>query len=119
MKAIEMNDMELDNISGGTCGELNELLDAIDSRAGAVGIMEKSVRTAGDRCFSFGITQFANIATRNAAAPICEKILKDSFGIDSYISIGWGGTGIRSVNNSYSKNGKSLSHAEVLKIIQG
>ena len=46
-----------------------------------------------------------------------EKALKDCYGIDAYISIGWLGTGFRESGNRYSKDGKSLSHSEVLNII--
>ena len=56
-------------------------------------------------------------AWRNVAAPLAEKALKDCYGIDANISIGWFGTGFRESGNSYSKGGHGLSHQQVLDII--
>jgi hypothetical protein len=43
--------------------------------------------------------------------------LKDEYGIEAHIDIGWLGLGIASENNTYKdiKTGKSLTHQEVMK----
>lgn len=43
--------------------------------------------------------------------------LKDKYGIEAHIDIGWLGLGIASENNTYKdiKTGKSLTHSEVMK----
>ena len=109
-----LNDAELENISGGTVAQFEEIYSALEKQAGVAGDISNGLRKI------LSLIPGGDIGTavwRNAAAPIAEKALKDCYGIDAYISIGWLGTGFRESGNRYSKDGKSLSHAEVLNII--
>ena len=90
---------QLDSVNGGTVAEFTD---------------DSALRTILDHLPGGKI---GTAAWRNAAAPLAEKALKDCYGIDAYISIGWGGSDFRSSGNTYSKNGKGLSHQEVLNII--
>ena len=109
-----LNDAELENISGGTVAQFEEIYSALEKQAGVAGDISNGLRKI------LSLIPGGDIGTavwRNAAAPIAEKALKDCYGIDAYISIGWLGTGFRESGNRYSKGGKSLTHAEVLDII--
>lgn len=105
---------ELDQIAGGTVAEFNEIWSALEKKAGTVGAVSEGLRKVLDMMPGGNV---GSAAWRNVAAPLAEKALKDVFGINSYISIGWLGTGFRESGNTYSKNGKGLSHNQVLQII--
>ena len=109
-----LNDAQLDQTSGGTVAEFEDIYSALEKQAGVAGNISNGLRTI------LNLIPGGDIGTavwRNAAAPIAEKALKDCYGIDAYISIGWVGTGFRESGNRYSKDGKSLTHAQVLDII--
>lgn len=107
-------DAQLDQISGGTIAEHDELWNALEKQAGIAGDINNGLRTILN---AIPGGKIGTAAWRTAAAPLMEKALKDCYGIDSYISIGWLGTGFRESGNRYSKDGKSLTHAQVLDII--
>ena len=114
--ASEMIDMDqLDNISGGTVAEFNDIYNAFEKKVGTVGEVSNGIRTIVDAIPVAG--KVSTAAWHNIAAPLVEKGLKDVYGIDANISIGWLGSGFRESGNIYSKNGKGLSHQEVLNII--
>lgn len=109
-----LTDTQLDFINGGTVAEFNDIWNALEKKAGVAGDISNALRKILDMVPGGGI---GTAAWRNVAAPLAEKALKDCFGINSYISIGWLGTGFRESNNSYSRNGQGLSHQDVLNII--
>ena len=109
-----LSEEELYFVNGGTVAELNDIWGALEKKTGTLGDVSNTLRTILDY-LPGGAAGTA--LWRNAAAPLAEKALKDCFGIDSYISIGWLGTGIRESGNRYSKNGRGISHQEVLNII--
>ena len=115
-----MNDFELDNVVGGTVAEFEEILDAVNGKIGLFGDMSSAARKALDLLGPAG--SLGKSAAYLALAPMFEKALKNDLDIDAYISVGWGGTGIRSTHNSYSINGKSdisLKNASRSNMIAG
>lgn len=116
MEMEKMNEFELDNVSGGTVTEFEEILDAGNSKIGIAGDLGSAARKALDMLGPGG--SMAKSAAYMVLAPMWEKALKHDLNIDAYISIGWLGTGIRSTHNRYSINGKSISHQEVLNMIK-
>ena len=111
----KMTDCELDNVAGGTVKELEELFAAVSDNAGIGGDLGAVVQAFSRDNFGHG--DHNKYITNAAMAPAFEKALKNDLGIDAYISVGWRGTGFRSVPNTYSINGKSISHQEVLQMI--
>ena len=109
-----LNMEQLDSVNGGTVAEFTDIWSALEKQAGALGTVDSALRTILDHLPGGKI---GTAAWRNVAAPLAEKALKECYGIDAYISIGWGGSDFRSSGNTYSKNGKGLSHQEVLNII--
>ena len=100
MKKFEngkMNDMELENVAGGTHREMVELHSA----------MTKNPSKLGTHIPGISEITKSHIIDR----------LKDEYGIEAHIDIGWLGMGIASENNTYKdiKTGKSLTHQEVMK----
>ena len=100
MKKFEngkMNDMELENVAGGTHREMVELHSA----------MAKNPSKLGTHIPGISEITKSHIIDR----------LKDEYGIEAHIDIGWLGLGIASENNTYKdiKTGKSLTHSEVMK----
>jgi hypothetical protein len=93
----KMEDMELENVAGGTHGEMVELHSAITPNPSGLGTY---------------IPGLSEITKQS----IIQK-LKDKYGIEAHIDIGWLGLGIASENNTYKdiKTGKSLTHSEVMK----
>ena len=113
----KLNITELDNVAGGTVKEFNEIFDAYNSLAGSY--MESIGSGARELLDILGTAgSGAKSAVICALATPFEKALKHDFDIDAYISVGWGGTGFRSTHNRYSKNGKSLTHQEVVDMIR-
>ena len=111
----KLNFDELNQVAGGTVKEYEEIIDAVGSGTFMDGI-NSSLRTVIEMLGPAGLA--GKSAVYAATAGAMEKALKADLGIDAYISVGWGGTGFRSTNNRYSKDGKSLSHQEVLDIIR-
>ena len=99
----KMNDSELDIVVGGTVVQLEQLVRTF-------------LKNCTCRDYMTGISTHipvGNIAT----AEYIESFMKENMHIDANISIGVGGTGILSKQNTYrdTKTGKLLSHEEVLK----
>ena len=111
-----LNMEQLDNISGGTVDEFNEIYSTMEKKMGVVGDISNGIRKIGGAIPVAG--QIGTVAWNNAGSRIAERILKDSFGIKANISIGWGGTGFRESDNYYSKDGKNLTHGQVLDLIK-
>jgi hypothetical protein len=110
-----LNIEELDKVSGGTVDQFNEIYSAIEKQAGVAGDISNAVRGIVKEIPAVGAA--GTSIWRNAAAPMAELVLKKEYGIDAKISIGWVGTGFRESDNQYSRNGKSLTHQEVLGIM--
>lgn len=109
-----MSSEQLDNISGGTVEQFTDIWNALEKQAGTLGDIEGGLRKILD---SIPGGQIGTAAWRNVAAPMAELALKKCYGVDSNISIGWLGTGFRESGNTYSKGGNSLTHQQVLDII--
>ena len=116
LKEEMMNMEQLDNISGGTVDEFNAIYSEMEKKMGVVGDISNGIRKIGGAIPVAG--QVGTAAWNNVGSRIAERILKDSFGIKANISIGWGGTGVRESDNYYSKDGKRLTHGQVLDIIK-
>ena len=116
MEMERMNDFELDNVSGGTVTEFEEILDAGNSKIGFAGDLGGAARKALDLLGP--ASSMAKSAAYMILAPMWEKALKKDLNIDANISIGWLGTGFRSSHNSYSIDGKGISHQEVINMIK-
>ena len=110
MKFNRINDIELDNVSGGTLTEVNQVADEFAKKGGMFGKIVADVHAKlNDKS---GLAGPANILLRNAVS----KGLS-SMGISNDLSVGFLGTGGGSDPNKYSFGGKSISHAEVLNMI--
>lgn len=100
-------DEELNRVNGSTCAELHELIQACDGNKPLLQVIT-------------GVGEIACSALppgNVVMAKVMENALKD-LGIKSYISVGWCGSGVRSVSNSYSKGNKEMSHAEVVDYLK-
>ena len=111
----KLNFDELNQVAGGTVKEYEEILDAVGS-GHWIGDVNSALRTIIEMLGPVGLA--GKSAVYAATAGAMEKALKADLGIDAYISVGWGGTGFRSTHNRYSRDGKTLSHQEVLDIIR-
>ena len=101
--STKMNDFELDNVVGGTVGELNGLVAAC-AKNPYLKMTSISTHVPGA---NYGI------------AKLVEKLLGE-MGIDADIDLGFGGTGIGSKHNTYIERstGKHLSQIEVEKRLE-
>ena len=99
--ADNINENDLENVSGGYVNELADLMKAAHS--GSV-IAEGSAHVPG---FNKGETVMMKNKLR-------------SLGIDAQIDLGVAGTGLYSGKNKYTNiaTGESMTHAEVLAILQ-
>ena len=111
----EMLNMEqLDNVSGGTRDELYELIGGLEKAVKVPGITSTMISVLNKiPIFGTGSVSIGN----NAVAPLVEYILKKSYGIESTIRIGVLGSGWGEKGNTYSDNFGSLTHQQVLGII--
>lgn len=111
----EMLNMEqLDNVSGGTRDELYELIGGLEKAVKVPGITSTMISVLNKiPIFGTGSVSIGN----NAIAPLVESILKKSYGIESTIRIGVLGSGWGEKGNTYSDNFGSLTHQQVLGII--
>ena len=109
----EMMSLEaLDEVSGGTVAELQELRKTILEH-GSAGNSAAMVALNILEDMEKGITTLSD-ASNVISAYAMEHVLKKCYGIKANISVGWGGSGFREVNNSYN----GLTHEEVLNIIK-
>lgn len=109
MAINKINDFELNQVVGGTLKEFRELFNVYENKD----TVKKMVAELT------GPGSYIPYEDRNILfARVVEKALKQDFNIDSYISVGFCGTGFNSISNTYSLNGKTLSHQEVLNIIK-
>ena len=106
----KMNEVELDAVVGGTLTEVNQLADALARKGGMFGKIVADVH--GKLNDKSGLVGPLNIALREAVGNGLSEL-----GISHDLSVGFLGTGAGSDANTYSYNGKSLSHDEVLKMI--
>lgn len=97
---------ELEIVSGGTVGELEELIKALVNIP-----MYRDL---------FGAVGGHIPGANNAIAALMEEVLEESFGIKADIDLGIAGTGLCSDPNTYVdiSSGKSITHAEVLKRVK-
>ena len=110
MELNRMDALELDNVSGGTLTEVNQIADEFARKGGMFGKIVADVHAKlNDKS---GWAGPANILLRNAVS----KGLS-SMGISNDLSVGFLGTGGGSDPNKYSYGGKSISHADVLGMI--
>ena len=110
-----MNAEELEKVSGGTVAEFTEIYAALEKKAGTVGVISEGLRTILDHIPGGKI---GKSVWNNGGVRIAESLLKDCFGINSDMKIGVLGSGWGEKGNIYSKNGKSLTHQQVLDIIK-
>ena len=96
-----MNAEELENVSGGTVGELEDLATAIIRNPTLKFLGKAGTHVPG---------------ANRISADAVETLLKDHLNIDANISLGLFGTGAASAKNTYRdmKTGQYISHAEVL-----
>lgn len=106
-----MDDVELDVVAGGTLTEVNQLADAFARKGGKLGEIAADIHSALNS--KSGLAGPVNILLREAVGKGLGEL-----GISSDLSVGFLGTGAGSKANKYSYNGKSITHAEVLKIIE-
>ena len=97
-------DEELDQVSGGTVGELKELTSAL--------LKNPTLKTLGK------IESHIPVVNSEVADTV-ETILKDQLNVDADISLGALGTGIGSKKNTYRdmKTRQILTHQDVLNRI--
>ena len=104
-QATELKSDELEQVTGGTVKEYEQLISAI----------------AGNDKLS-GLTTAATHAPIGnlIASEFLEDFLEDNLGIKTDISLGVLGTGAFSSHNTYTdkRTGRSLTHEEVIEIIQ-
>ena len=102
---MELNLNELEIVTGGTVGELEDLVHAF-------------VCTGSD----YGVLFAAHCPGANyGTAKIVEELLNSALGISADIDLGFCGTGINSKPNKYidKATGKTLTHEEVIARIYG
>ena len=102
----------LDEVSGGTCDQLHDLTKALTSNNNILNFFADAAELAT----KIKLGCLGNIPLAYAM----ENFLQKDLGIKSNISVGWGGSGFREVNNSYTDmaTGKALSHAEVVERVR-
>ena len=100
-----LNAEELENVSGGTVGELEDLTKAIVSNPTLKFLGKAGAHVPG---------------ANRISADAVETLLKDQFNIDTNISLGLFGTGAASAKNTYRdmKTGQYITHADVLDRIK-
>ena len=98
----------LDEVNGGTCDQLHELTKAFTSNNNVLNFFADAAELAS----KYKAGCLGNIPLAYAM----ESFLKKDFHINSNISVGWGGSGYREVDNTYSEmfTGKALSQADVV-----
>ena len=103
---------ELDNVNGATCEELHELTKALTSNNNVLNFFAD----AAELLSKYKAGCLGNIPLAYAM----QSFLKNDLGINSNVSVGWGGSGFRETHNTYSDRatGASLSHADVLKRVR-
>ena len=103
---------ELNSVNGGTCSELHELTKALTSNSNILNFFADAAELAS----KYKLGCIGNIPLAYAM----ESFLKNDLGINSNVSVGWGGSGFRETGNTYSDKytGASLSHADVLKRVK-
>ena len=106
----KLNDFELDFVAGGTLTEVNQLADAFAKKGGTFGEVVAEIHSALSS--KSGVAGPVNILLREAVGKGLSQL-----GISHDLSVGVLGTGFMSKDNKYSYNGKSISHADVLKMI--
>ena len=107
----KLNDFELDFVAGGTLTQVNELADAFAKKGGTFGEVVAEIHSALNG--KSGLAGPVNILLREAVGKGLSQL-----GISHDLSVGALGTGFMSKDNKYSYNGKSISHADVLKMIE-
>lgn len=111
MNNKKLNDFELDFVAGGTLTEVNQLADAFAKKGGIFGEVVAEIHSVlNDKS---GVAGPVNILLREAVGKGLSQL-----GISHDLSVGVLGTGFMSKDNKYSCNGKSISHADVLKMIE-
>ena len=106
----KLNDFELNFVAGGTLTQVNELADAFAKKGGTFGEIVGEVH--GALSGQSGVVGPLNILLREAVGKGLNQL-----GISHDLSVGVLGTGFMSKDNKYSYKGKSISHADVLKMI--
>jgi hypothetical protein len=100
-----INDEVLENVTGGTVGEFEELVEACSSNPILSGLGGLAAHVPG-----------ANLIS----AKVMEAALADALNIDARIDLGIGGTGVGSKHNVYidRSTGRAISHGTVLARIR-
>ena len=98
----------LDEVNGGTCDQLHELTKALMSNSEILGFFADAAELAS----KYKVGCIGNVPLAYAMENLLGEI-----GIKANISVGWGGSGFREVNNSYTNKatGASMSHEDVVQ----
>ena len=98
----ELNEEQLNNVSGGTVAELEELAN----------VVYRGEEYARPVYLGTTHVPVGNIVIASELAEDLEKV----WGIDAHINLGFCGTGIASVNNTYidRQTGDYISHSDVV-----
>ncbi len=107
----KLNDFELDFVAGGTLTEVNQLADAFAKKGGIFGEVVAEIHSALNS--KTGLAGPVNSLLREAVGKGLSQL-----GISHDLSVGVLGTGFMSKENKYTYDGKSISHAEVLKMVE-
>ena len=104
MYTAEMNMKEMETVSAGTVGEMQELVEALS----------KSSRVAQAICVGVSHIPGLNGSLKDAVVDDLEER-----GIRAEIDLGWHGTGIGSEPNKYysAKDGSAMTHKQVMILI--
>lgn len=108
-----INDNELNTVYGGTLSEVCELAGAMASKQGKFGYGAAQLLSVLD---TFELTSSASVANLLLKKVVGDAL--DTLNIKHDLSVGVAGTGFMSNANTYSRNGKTLYHTQVLEIIK-
>lgn len=110
-----LNDEQLDQVSGSTVAEVQDIIRKMEQCSGGAGVASDFARAIINRLPKYRTVAKAamNISYKSAA-----KLMLHRMGIKSDLSIGLAGTGLFESKNTYELNGRSLTHAEVLAMIK-
>jgi len=110
-KKMDMEVME--NVNGGTVTQTREIWKTlVRKRVGVDGDVLNALPLLADRYLLVSDVSNCPIAYQ------CESILGKVFGMKANMSVGWGGSGFRESNNSYSIGNNTYSHEQVIEMIK-
>lgn len=108
-----INDNELNTVYGGTLSEVCDLAGAIVSKQGKFCDAAAKLLSILD---TFELTSSASVVNLFLKKVVGDAL--DKINIKHDLSVGIAGTGFMSTANTYSRDGKTLYHPQVLDIIK-